>query len=201
MRRILSLAALGAVVASSPTAAWAEDIALSLNAGTTGLGAGLVYNLSEQLNVRGSYNWFEYNHEEQIDELEYDLDLELSTTELLLDWHPFNSGFRVTGGVVHNGTDLTGDARPTSTGTVEIGDRIFNAQEIGSVDADVDFNRIAPYLGIGYGKPFLAALLSQRRPRGDLSGQPGCDDPRAPRLWRRPGYAGTARAGSRSGRA
>ncbi|SDS56865.1 hypothetical protein SAMN05216421_1763 [Halopseudomonas xinjiangensis] len=154
MRRILSLAALGAVVASSPTAAWAEDIALSLNAGTTGLGAGLVYNLSEQLNVRGSYNWFEYNHEEQIDELEYDLDLELSTTELLLDWHPFNSGFRVTGGVVHNGTDLTGDARPTSTGTVEIGDRIFNAQEIGSVDADVDFNRIAPYLGIGYGKPF-----------------------------------------------
>ncbi len=154
MRKILSLAAFGAVVAASPTAVWAEDIALSLNAGTTGLGAGLIYNLSDQLNVRGSYNWFEYNREEQVDELEYDLDLQLSTTELLLDWHPFSGGFRVTGGVVHNGTDLTGEARPTSTDTVEIGGRVFNAQEVGSVDADVDFNRIAPYLGIGYGKPF-----------------------------------------------
>lgn len=154
MKKIVSLAALGAAVVALPAPSWAEDIALSLNGGTTGLGAGLVYNLSDQFNVRGSYNWFEYNHEEEIDDLEYDLDLELSTTEILLDWHPLSGGFRITGGIVHNGTELTGDARPTSTGTVEIGDRFFTAQQVGSVDADVEFSRIAPYLGIGYGQPF-----------------------------------------------
>ena len=181
MKRFLPLAAAGMMTAAAANMASADTLAFTVNGGTTGLGAGLVFNVSEQVNVRGSYNWFEYSHEEEIDDLEYDLDLELSTVELLLDWHPFGSGFRITGGVVHNGTDLTGEGRPTSTGTVKVGDQLFQAQEIGSVDAQVDFNSVAPYLGIGYGKPFGQrlsfsadlGLVYQGSPDATLRARPG----------------------------
>lgn len=181
MKQTLPLLALGCLAMTHVATASAENVALTLQGGTTGLGAGLAYRLTEQLNIRGSYNGWEYDHEETVDELEYDLDLELSTTELLLDWHPFSSGFRVTGGIVYNGTDLTGDARPAGAGTVEFGGRTFLAQDIGSVDAEVDFERVAPYLGIGYGQPFGQRLsfsadlgvMYQGSPDATLQVRPG----------------------------
>ena len=181
MKRFLPLIVMGSLTMAHVTAASADDLALTVQGGTTGLGAGLAYQLSEQLNVRGSYNGFEYNHDETVDELEYDLDLELSTAELLLDWHPFSSGFRLTGGIVYNGTDLTGDARPSGTGTVEFGGQTFLVQDIGSVDADVDFASVAPYLGIGYGQPFGQRLsfsadlgvMYQGSPEASLQVRPG----------------------------
>lgn len=181
MKNVFSLIAIGTLSMASASTASADNLALTLQGGTTGLGAGLAYRLTDQLSVRGSYNGFAYSHEETVDELEYDLDLELSTTELLLDWHPFNSGFRVTSGIVYNGTDLTGDARPTGTGTVEFGGQTFVVQDVGSVDADVDFQRVAPYLGIGYGQPFGKRLsfsadlgvMYQGSPDATLQVRPG----------------------------
>ena len=69
MKRFLPLIVMGSLTMAHVTAASADDLALTVQGGTTGLGAGLAYQLSEQLNVRGSYNGFEYNHDETVDEL------------------------------------------------------------------------------------------------------------------------------------
>ncbi|MFO7595001.1 MAG: hypothetical protein R6W92_01510, partial [Desulfocurvibacter africanus] len=68
------------------------------------------------------------------------------------------------------------EARPTET--VTIGGTDYTASEVDRLDADVDFNDIAPYVGIGWGTspgllPFSftadMGVLYQGSPRVDLS--------------------------------
>jgi len=69
----------------------------------------------------------------------------------LLDWPPRGGGFRISGGVFANGNDISGTGRGQSGSTVEFGDVIVAADDLGTVNASIDFDSVAPYLGIGWG--------------------------------------------------
>ncbi len=155
-----SLAALSLAAVLAPSFASAENVALGVYAGTSGLGLGATYNLTESFNLRGTANYFKYEYEASVDDLDYDLDLKLASAELLLDWHPLQGGFRISGGVIANSNDLSGNARPQAGTTVEFGDQVFAASELGTVDADIEFRSVAPYLGVGYGNLFQGSRLS-----------------------------------------
>jgi len=128
------------------------DIALGVHGGTPGLGLSMTFELSKQFNLRGVINQYDYNFDDSVDDIEYDLDLKLSSYGLLLDWYPGSSSFRLTIGAIANNNEIEGEANPSS-GTVTIGDQSFSSALVGELQTDVSFDSFAPYLGIGWGNP------------------------------------------------
>lgn len=70
------------------------------------------------------------------------------------DYYPFGDGFRLSGGVVINGNEVTAHGVPT--GQLRIGAATIAGTLPGRVDASATFNAVAPVIGVGY-----TALLSR----------------------------------------
>ena len=116
--------------------------------GTLGLGIEGSYQFSEQWSVRGGFNQYDYDFEDDLDGVDFDGDLELSSATLLGDFRPFSGAFRVTGGAVFNSNAIKAVADPANT--YEIGNNIYTQAETGVLSADTDFDSVAPYLGLGW---------------------------------------------------
>lgn len=155
MRKLFAAVALIPLV-YLPGAATA-DTSVGIRAGTLGGGVELSHALSERAAVRlnvDSYNRTQTSTENNI---QYDAKLKLQTASLLGDWFPFAGNFRVSAGAMFNGNKLTLKGKPTG-GTFTINGQPYNAADVGSLDAQVDFNKAAPYFGIGYGRPINGGL-------------------------------------------
>lgn len=126
------------------------NLALTAKAGTLGLGLEASTTLYENFNARLSANGFSYSSDETIDDIEYDLDVDLRSLALLLDWHVMKGGLRLSAGVLANGNEVKGSA---PVGNYTIGDAPFT--NVG-LDGEADFKSAAPYLGIGWGNAVAA---------------------------------------------
>ena len=127
--------------------------ALSGKAGTLGVGPELATKLATDINVRVGFNTFDFDFDdEEIDDVEYDLGIDLSSVSALVDWHIFDDPFRISGGFIsmHNKIDL--DAIPNKS--VEIGNTIYSPAQIGTLSGSLDIDGLSPYVGIGWGNPF-----------------------------------------------
>ncbi|RLJ18041.1 hypothetical protein DJ030_12535 [bacterium endosymbiont of Escarpia laminata] len=131
--------------------AMAEGFALTGKAGSLGLGLEGTLGMTESLNARLGFNGFNYDYSYTLDDTDYDLTLDLQTISLLADWHPFDSGFRVSAGLMSNNNELTGRALPVG-GSLNIGGTDYDV----GLDAIIGFNSTAPYLGIGWGNAISA---------------------------------------------
>lgn len=147
MRRLIIAIALYAIAAH----VHAVDFAVGANGGTPGIGLNATLGVAEKLNLRGVFNFFEYDFDESDEGIDYDLEFDLSSFGALIDWHPMGGSFRISGGVFANGNEITGDGRGQSGSIVEFGDVIFDADDLGTVVGSVDFDDVAPYLGVGWG--------------------------------------------------
>lgn len=135
--------------AASPGAA---EVALGAKAGTLGAGAELTVGLSRQLNTRLGVNGFNYSDERrEVSEIEYDSEASLRTATALLDWHPGGRGFRLTGGLVYNDTEVTGNSLPPASGVYDLGGVPVPVSILGTLDARADFEPVVPYVGLGWG--------------------------------------------------
>jgi hypothetical protein len=132
----------------SSTAAWA-DVGVLLKAGTLGAGLDVTVGMSESLGLRLQANALSYENDFNESDVDYRADVELKSAGLLLDWHPFSGVFRVSLGAYWNGNEATAVGRPTG-GTYVINGVTYNAADIGSLDGQIDFESVAPYLGIGF---------------------------------------------------
>ena len=121
-------------------------------AGTLGLGADLVAEIIPHLNGRIGISGLNVNAEVSSDRIDYDGDVSLGGIPLFVDWYPAKSGFRVTGGLVINNNKVELDSQDRDR-TVTIGDREFTVSDVGDLEGEVEFNDIAPYIGIGFGNP------------------------------------------------
>lgn len=139
--RALSLALV--LLAAAPAAALADGFALGGKAGTPGIGLEGTLGMTEALNLRGGYYTFDYSDTLNENGIEYDGDLELDNLGLFLDWHPFRGTFRISVGGVQSGNAFRG----TADGELDIGNDTYTAE----VRADVDWDGLAPYLGVGWG--------------------------------------------------
>jgi hypothetical protein len=145
-KSLLAFAVLGAL----STFAFA-DAAVSLNAGTTGVGVHLTNAYSDNLNFRFGLNGFSHSVIETTGGATYDVDANLRTFDALVDYHPGGSGFRLTGGLIYNGNELDATATPTGSGIYTFNGQTYTAASAGNVTGTMDFNKIAPYFGIGFG--------------------------------------------------
>lgn len=132
--------------------AYAEDTAytLGLNVGTNGAGIDLSVPMTESLNIRASLNGATYSQSETESDIAYDVTGDLLTVGAILDYYPVQSSqFHISAGAFYNGNQIEANAK--STEEYEIGDETYTSEQIGSLDAALDFDGIAPYLGLGWG--------------------------------------------------
>ncbi|MDT8317587.1 MAG: hypothetical protein RQ824_06295 [bacterium] len=132
-----------------PAAAGNSGVAVGVKAGTLGAGAEATVRLTDKLNLRLGGNQYSKEETGVEDDIEYDIELKLSSAAALFDWHPFGGVFRITAGALLNGNELEFDARPATTYT--IGDTTYTIGEVGQLHGKVDFDDVAPYASIGWG--------------------------------------------------
>ena len=129
------------------------DWDIGAKASTLGVGLEIRRSFSESFALRGVFNSYSYAVNEDVDDVDYDGDLDLQSAGLIADWHPAGNSFRVSAGLLFNGNELKVDAKP-SGGTFEFDGQTYTAAEIGSAQGDADFNTLSPYLGVGFGRNF-----------------------------------------------
>lgn len=161
----LSLAvalALGSTMVSAESSqpAYQDRLTVGVQAGTLGLGIQVGYALTDRWSVKGVYNHYDYDYTSVENDIDYRFDLGLRNAGLLASYKPFDNGFRVTGGIYHNGNEVDGRARYSGSDTLTIGNTVYSGTDIDRLDADISFNKIAPYLGVGYTKQISRVELN-----------------------------------------
>lgn len=155
--RLLPLPLITAGLVLAGTAGAAEDgrFAAGVTAGTLGVGAEASYGLSPRFNLRGVVAGLDISEDLEPDDgsdLDYDGDLELRNAAALVDFHPFAGGFRLSGGAVINGNEIRASAECNRAGGCRFGDSSMAVLAEGdSARASVEYDSVAPYLGLGWG--------------------------------------------------
>ena len=155
------------------------DINLAVKGGTLGVGAEVGIDLSDELVLRGGVNYLKFDFDSTIDQVDYTMEPELKTGSLLLDYHPFNGAFRLTGGLYLNGNEINVDGVYRKDLIPAVYQQYGDLTGLARVKGTVDFNNIAPYAGLGWnsnhgekgwGIAFDAGILFQGEPQvSDLS--------------------------------
>ena len=152
------------------------DTSLGIRGGTLGGGVELSYALSQRAAVRLNADGYNRTQSKTHDNIDYDMKLKLQTGSLLGDWFPFANNFRISAGAMLNRNKFSMKGLPTG-GTFTINGTTYPASDVGSFDAQVDFNKAAPYFGIGYGRPINSGLslifdlgvMSQGSPKSKIN--------------------------------
>lgn len=152
LRQPLSLAILSAGLSLLPGVAGAGNLGIAGKVSSLGYGLEADYILSDAFSVRGQFNTFRYDDTFDEDGIDYEGELKLSSVGVLLDWHPFGGGFRISGGGFRVDNKITGKA--SGEGTYEIGDEEYtvNPGDDLSLSANMKLaDGFKPYLGLGWG--------------------------------------------------
>lgn len=185
--RIASMAVFAAALAASSASAQESGFTLGPNVSTLGIGAEAGYRINRNFGLRGGANYFSWSTNREIDGIDYDADLRLASGGIVGDYYPFGGGFRISGGVRISGNQVDLVANPGATAQVEIGGTTYTGSQIGRLDGELSFNRVAPYLGLGYEAnvtdalsiSFDAGALWQGRPDVSLRAAPPAGAPPA----------------------
>jgi hypothetical protein len=146
MQLFKKCALVAALLGAVPLAATAGEAGtLYAQLGTNGLGLGYGLSVSQDFAVRGQYNAYKKTYTGSVSDFGstavVTADIDLSTFQMLADWYPGNSGFRLTGGVVINNNKITISATGATVGTATNQNA---SAEIKLSDSP------SPYLGFGY---------------------------------------------------
>ena len=133
-----------------------KGITVNLKAGTLGAGVEVAFPLMHNLDGRVGLNKLNYSVNKTSTSngvtQDYSGKLNLETIEMLADYHPFTGAFRLTGGFVYNKNNIDLKATPGAGSSVNIGNTSYPVASNSYVNASVDFKKIAPYLGLGWGR-------------------------------------------------
>ena len=145
------LAVLVAVVATAAGAAHAQ-VAIGGSIGTTGAAVEAQIQVLPGLQLRGGYNYFQYEADDTYDGVDYTGDLDLNSIGAFVDFHPFGNGFLITGGAFLGEKTLDLLARPANN--VQIGNQTYTPAQVGTLGMAADLEDTAPFVGIGWDTTF-----------------------------------------------
>ena len=150
MRPII-LGVLFSAISITSGAAYSEDkAAIAVRASTLGIGGELSLPISDKVNFRAGIYGFSLDRAQTADNINYDLAANLFNAGAMLDYYPFNGIFHLSGGAFYSTNKVVGDA--VSGQNMEIGNRVYTPNEVGTLHGKVSANTFAPYLGMGWGK-------------------------------------------------
>ncbi len=142
---LFSILAIGAV----PSAILAQGVGVAPHVGTLGVGVDLAVSLVDRVGFRAGANIFPFDIGVSTSDVDYTIALPSPQFTVMADLFLAGS-FRLTGGLLVSSADLTleGDF----TGTVDIGDDTYTAEEVGTLTGAIVTNDVSPYVGIGVGR-------------------------------------------------
>ena len=127
------------------------ETALGVGVSTLGFGVELSQTLGNSTAIRLGYNTASYDTDGETDGIDYEYELDWSSASLILDWHPFDSGFRLSVGALSNDNSIDAESK-SFDGTVDVGGVNFTAAQVGRVEGEIDFDSFSPYAGVGWGR-------------------------------------------------
>jgi opacity protein-like surface antigen len=152
-KSLAALATIAATIAAISPIVHANEAGLHGDVGTTGVGFHATMPLRDNMNVRLGLGYLGYSYNGSTRDMDYRLKLTANTYDALLDWFPSkDSSFRITTGLAYNGNKIEARGEPDANGNFTIGGNTYSAASAGAVKGKVSFNKIAPYLGIGWGR-------------------------------------------------
>ena len=140
---------LAAALAAISTAALADGNQMYVRGGTMGVGVGYATALSERINARVGFNYFDYSRDQTYDDNRYGADLKFSSIEALADVY-LAGGFRLTGGAIYSANKVDLTARLGPGGSFTLNGNTYVGINSASAVVDLGRKRVAPYIGIGY---------------------------------------------------
>lgn len=124
---------------------------VGLTVGTLGAGINVATPINDSFQLRLNVNGAKYSKTATEEDVDYDADLKFANAGLLVDYFPFESvGFHLTGGAYYNANKIEARANPSGAGTIEINDFEYNKDDL-ALNGKLDFDKFAPYAGIGWG--------------------------------------------------
>lgn len=132
-----------------------QNIAFSARVGSLGPGLEVTTTIIPHLNARVGGHYFSYSQSQDFTDdddftVQADADVKLSSASLLVDWLPFQGGFRVSTGFVLNLNEATAAVLPQESYNIDGHD--FTPERLGTMDVNVGHkSSVQPYLGIGFG--------------------------------------------------
>ncbi|WP_374400688.1 hypothetical protein [Niveibacterium sp.] len=167
-------------IAAITAASQAQAVGVGVRAGTTGIGGDIGFSVAPTLLARVGYSYLNYSNNVEVTDVKYDGKLKLSNGSFLLDWSPLGP-FRITGGLILNDNKVDVTGTPTGS-SYTINGNTYPAAAVGTLNGTVKVgNKVAPYLGIGYGNVATAGVnfyfdlgvVFQGTPKAELSANCG----------------------------
>lgn len=129
--------------------------AVSIDAGTTGIGLDGVVRLHERVNARVGFHTISYSSTATVDDLDVGLDavssFEVSNISAMVDYFPFKRFVKLSAGLYYV-LNFNFDGTITPNEDYEMDGRMFSPDRLGYLNANLNYsNGISPYLGIGFG--------------------------------------------------
>lgn len=173
----MRISVVAALAMALPTSgAWAQTAPFGIGPTIGTLGAGLEGSLraGPYLGLRLDGSALSFGADRTISGVPYKFDAKLRSGGPVLDFYPFGGGFRLSGGVRIDGNKA--DVTSTPTSSIQVGSNTYTPAELGTLSGDVEYKRVAPYLGLGYGGRVTswlelgidAGVLYQGRPKVSL---------------------------------
>jgi hypothetical protein len=150
---------------------------VGLTGGTLGVGPEVSFRPHTHFGVRANAGFLSVSRDEDIDEIEYEGDVELNSFGAMLDWYPTGGGFRVSLGGRINNNEIELAGAPASS--VTVGDTTYTPQQIGTLSGKVAGDDFTPTLSVGYGGQLARGFTVGVELGVMWQGEPKIDDLRA----------------------
>lgn len=154
MKKIFYLATL--IVCLFQTNAFAQgasnssEVEVNPRVGTLGIGVDLGLRYNNSLGFRISNNYLAGKSDDTLGGINYDFDANFYNAGLILDYYPFQEGFRLSAGAFYSANEV--DLKSRGNGPINIGLQTYTQSEYGRLEGSVETPTFAPYVGIGYNK-------------------------------------------------
>jgi hypothetical protein len=148
MRKLI-FAGGGALLLALSGSAFADGWGLGAKAGTLGAGVEITKSFSPKFNARLGLNGYKYSDDRTESGIKYDGELDLKSTSLFLDYHPFEGTFRISVGYLFSNNELDLDAKGTGQ-SVTVGSTPVTIDPGDQLKGTVDLQS-GGYVGIGWG--------------------------------------------------
>ena len=127
-----------------------EGFGIDVRAGTMGVGAEISASLFPHTRLRGGINYLIWEFDSTIDNIDYTFEPEFNSISALFDVHPFGGAFFLSGGIYFNNNSVGVEGTlPPQSFPAEF--RAFGfLSDVVSISGDVEFNPVAPYVGLGW---------------------------------------------------
>jgi hypothetical protein len=133
-----------------------SEVAFGPVVGTSGVGLQVSAPLwPKYLNITTGFSTLGVGYNVSVAGLNYHGKLNMGGVPVYLSVFPFAGNFDLDGGLFINNNRFSAVADEPAGGSYTINGHVYSAAEVDTVSGGSHFNQVAPYVGIGWGDPFL----------------------------------------------